>query len=86
MKHKLVLSKPIGARLDASRAFVARCQTRRETALTDLSAARSTAEEAEVALAKALSFLSALEAEMAPPEPSSQRLDSLETMAASLTR
>lgn len=86
LKHKLAMTKPIGARLDSSRAFVARCQSRRESALAELSAARSTAEEAEVALAEALSFLTNLEAEMAPPEPASQRLDSLETMAASLTR
>ena len=85
-KRTLLLAKPIGARLDSSRGYVARCQARREAALADLSAARSTFEESEVALAEALSSLSALEAEMAHPEPSAQRSDSIETMAASLTR
>ena len=85
-KHTLLLAKPIGARLDSSRGYVARCQARREAALADLSAARSAFEESEVALAEALSSLSALEAEMAHPGSAAQQSDSLETMAASLTR
>ena len=71
-KRTLLLAKPIGARLDSSRGYVARCQARREAALTDLSAAQSAFEETEVALAEVLSSMSALEAEMAHPEPAAQ--------------
>ena len=88
MKRSLIQSKPIGARLDSSRAFVKRCQDRRDAALSALTLARSTVEESEIALAEGLSFLSALEAEMAPPDPamSISGPDSLESMATSLSR
>jgi hypothetical protein len=60
LKHALTLSKPIGTRIDATRAFVKQCHDRHDAALVALTSARSAVEETELALAEGMSVLSAL--------------------------
>jgi hypothetical protein len=88
MRRALAMSKPIGARLDSSRAFVKRCHDRRDAALSALALAQAAVADTDIALAEGVSFLTALEAEMAPPDPAATATgpDSLESMASSLSR
>eukprot|EP00973_Karenia_brevis_P036507 5033889-Karenia_brevis.AAC.1 len=82
LKHSLIHAKPIGARVDACRALVTRCQARKEQAQQALNLAQQVMADADKELADANAEMVRLESELA----SSEKPDSLESMATSMTR
>eukprot|EP00973_Karenia_brevis_P059971 8346016-Karenia_brevis.AAC.1 len=82
LKESLIHSKPIGARVDACRALVARCQARRDQAQQALSLAQQVMKEADKELADANAKMASIEAELA----SADEPNSLESMATSMTK
>ena len=86
-KEQIMKVRPLGARIDATREYVARCQARRETAQVLAEQARATADAADLEFARAISALEALETELiqnGPPQQTPQ--NSIEEMATALTR
>jgi chromosome segregation ATPase len=86
-KEQIMQAKPLGARIDATREYVARCQARREKAQALAEQARAAADAADLEYARAISALEAIETELIQNEPPQQApQNSIEEMAAALTR
>ena len=85
-KAAIIASKPLGARIDGCRAALERAQSRKSQAEKSLTLAQAAVQQADAEVANLAQQLQHLEQEVAPQSEPAEQANSIESMAAAMSK